>query len=53
MNGIEIESSKIKTLLGVILDEDLKFVVRITSLPRKVAQKLNAFSQKSKYLSYD
>ena len=44
---IEIESSKNKTLLGVIFDAHIKF------LCSNVALKLSALSRINKYLSYN
>ena len=53
LNGIEIESSRNETLLGVILDDDLKLDAHIKSLRRKAAQKLSALSRINTYLSND
>ena len=51
-NGIEIESNKNKLLIGVILDNDLKFDAHIKSLCKNATLKLSAFCQINKYLSY-
>ena len=53
LNGIQIESSRNETLLGVILDDDLKLDAHIKSLRRKAAQKLSALSRINTYLSND
>ena len=53
LNGIEIESSRNETLLGVILDDDLKLDAHIKSLRRKAAQKLSALSRINTYLPND
>ena len=53
LNGIEIESSRNETLLGVILDDDLKLDAHIKSLRRKATQKLSALSRINTYLSND
>ena len=53
LNGIEIESSRNETLLGVILDDDLKLDAHIKSLRRKAAQILSALSRINTYLSND
>ena len=53
LNGIETESSRNEALLGVALDNDLKFDAHIKSLSRKAAQKLSVLSRTNKYLPYD
>ena len=45
LNGTEVESSRNETLLGVILNSDLKFDAHIKSLSRVAAQKLSALSR--------
>ena len=53
MNSTEIEISGNERLLGVILDNDLKFDAHIKSLCRNAVGKLSALSQIIKYFTDD
>ena len=53
MNNTEIEISGNERLLGVILDNDLKFDAHIKSLCRNAVGKLSALSQIIKYFTDD
>ena len=48
-----IESSKQQKLLGVLLDNDLKFDQHLENLCRKASQKLSALCRVSSYMSTD
>ena len=50
---METENNKNETLLGVIINRDLKFDARIKSLCRKATQKLISLSRINKYFTYE
>ena len=53
INEFEIESSKKEKLLGISIDTTLSFEHHITSLCKKVSQRLHALARIAHYMAFE
>ena len=53
IDGQEIKNSNVVKLLGISIDNELKFTAHVSKLCKKASQKLHALSRVSPYMSRD
>ena len=53
IDGIQIKSSTVETLLGITIDSELNFDNRLSAICNKVSRKINALGRIANYMSLD